>query len=102
MLDEQLHKLGFNPTSCDPCFYVKQTRFDDMLVTAPSKKLQNEFRSAMSTHYKLSEQRDKVSYLGMTIEKRNDCLLVNQHGYLQNLQETPTINLNQVPYVSSY
>jgi hypothetical protein len=94
-LDKHLKKLDFTPTKPDPCLYTKQTsdglmfvttHVDDILLLAPNLKQQSIFIKEFSKQFELVSQFNKVSYLGMTIQRlKNGNISVTQEGYINDI-----------------
>jgi Reverse transcriptase (RNA-dependent DNA polymerase) len=89
MLDKELKKIGFQLSRADRCLYVKKDRHgqiivsvhvDYMLVSSPNKKAQKEFENTISKTFEISVLRGTLSYLGMTIQRDQKGITVDQHG----------------------
>lgn len=95
-INKRIRDLGFKPTKADKCLFYKRTKdglmlisvhVDDMLVTAPNKKLLKKFETQMKEHCELVTQNESISYLGMTIkqDKKTKTIHLTQEGYIKSL-----------------
>ena len=84
---------------------IVSVHVDDMLLTCQSVEDRRWFEQTMETKYRLTKQRDELSYLGMTIRRsassRN--ILISQEGMIaallkkfncEKLQKYPSLPAN--------
>ena len=93
-LDNVLKQIGFLPTVADPCVYQKNTKWgthricthvDDIFSNSPSLQARIKFEDALKKEFEIKGAYDKISYLGMTIEKDKTGIKVSQEGYVDNI-----------------
>jgi hypothetical protein len=93
-LDGILKELGFLPTIADPCVYQKVTNWgthricthaDDIFSNSPSLEARKEFEDGLKKHFEIKGAYDKISYLGMTLEKSKEGIEVSQEGYAESI-----------------
>jgi hypothetical protein len=97
LLDEFLISIGFQPTKADPCLYVHEhpvhgktfaaVHVDDILLLSPNVQQRTWVENTIKSKYQIKIQHDKISYLGMSIERDPDThfIKVSQHGYIKDL-----------------
>lgn len=96
MLDDDLKRMGFVPTTGDRCFYVKftkdgwikiSTHVDDQFVTGYNRKLKLWFERELKKKYEFTIQDEApgISHLGMMVKRTNQGITITQQGYTRNL-----------------
>ena len=109
LLDNELRKVGFVPSSVDPCSYCKKVdggfirlsvHVDDILMTCPrGLNYRKWFEDVLEKQFVLVKQYDTISYLGMIVKKlSNDNISVDQKGYVTSiLQKFGVSNIAKAP-----
>jgi hypothetical protein len=66
---------------------IASNHVDDIICTAPNKKQQKWLERVLEEDFEISKQYNKISYLGMTIEKSpaTGIITVTQEGYIQDI-----------------
>jgi hypothetical protein len=60
---------------------------DDMLLSFPSPSIREWFEASMKKWYELAIQYKNITYLGMSVNKTADGILVHQSGYIETLAD---------------
>ena len=96
-IDKFLRKLGFKPSSVDPCIYVKISPgnaitlvvlyVDDLIVAASNMNLIKAFKQAMSGHYQTKDLGECRWVLGMEVkrDRKNRILELLQTSYMEQV-----------------
>ncbi|VVC38744.1 Reverse transcriptase, RNA-dependent DNA polymerase [Cinara cedri] len=75
----------FNNFICQQGLTKSKSDQYDVLVAGNSMKKVNNLRKLLSDEFKLTDQGDARSFLGIKIERHNNILKMNQAKYLENL-----------------
>jgi hypothetical protein len=93
-LHVKLSQLGFIRSKADLCLYTKMTEVgktylivhvDDMLLSFPTLSIRKWFEMSMLKWYELVIQDKNITYLGMSVNKTHDGILIHQSGYIDTL-----------------
>lgn len=95
-IDDTFKKMGFHPTTSDPCLYVKEqdgkrsfilVYVDDMVVCCHSNQEFETITKALAKQFKFSSLGDLQFFLGIRIEKQDGHYALNQAGYIDKIVE---------------
>jgi transposase InsO family protein len=98
-IDQYLRSLGFKPSAVDACIYIKWVNskdciilglyVDDLVVAASNMKLVNEFKRAISGHYKMKDLGELRFVLGVEVirDRPNRMLRLCQSAYVDQVLE---------------
>ena len=96
-VDKFLRKIGFVPSSVDPCLYIKVESngditiivlyVDDLVVATSSMRLVNQFKEAIKGHYKMKDLGELRWVLGMEVrrDRKARTLEIIQTAYIDQL-----------------
>lgn len=88
---EVITKYGFKRSQNDYCLYNKGNLclllyVDDLLIIGPNIKEIESVKSFLKTQFRMKDLGDNnLTYLGISIRKDSDKILINQTKYLQNV-----------------
>jgi hypothetical protein len=94
MLHNKLVEMGFARSKADECLYVKKAteglltvavHVDDLLLTAPTRALQEWFEIELQSQFEITMQHGNLSYIGLNITQRKDEILITQDKHIQEL-----------------
>lgn len=95
-VDAVFRKLGFKPSSADPCLYVRKRGntytyvliyVDDMLVVCKTEEEFNGIHQALRQHFDVTSLGDVRHFLGIEIERDGNGFVLNQGRYILKLAE---------------
>jgi hypothetical protein len=93
-LDSVLNTFGFIKSVADPCLYTKSISgkliflliyVDDIVLSCYNESQFIEIVKYLSQHFKLTVIGDLKFFLGIQIEKINDCFALNQKQFIQKM-----------------
>ena len=96
LTDYLVNVMGFKKCKADPCLYTLTTKdgimyvaihVDDILLSSPTRELQQHFEEMLAKRFEITTQRDNISYLGLNISKKNNCLHITQDKHIKELVE---------------
>lgn len=90
--------MGFRRSKADECLFIKAfpngqkhilgIHVDDIYSMAPNKQARQQFEKQLRTHLEVKSQYDRVTYLGMNIQKQPDgTIYVHQHKFMKDIIE---------------
>lgn len=95
-IDAVLRQMGFNPSSADPCLYVRRKGnsytyvllyVDDMLVVCRTEEEFKAIHQALRQHFNVTALGDVKHFLGIEIERDGNGFQLNQERYILKLAE---------------
>lgn len=91
ILYQAIIDLGFEPSDFDPCIFISRNRklliaiyVDDILAIGPPD-LCTEFAKQLGQQFRISNQGNVSSFLGINIQRSDSSILLNQIGYINKL-----------------
>ena len=86
--------MKFERSVADPCAYTRPHKegqlyftvhVDDMLLISPSDDARLWFEKDMESQFTITKQVNELSYLGMTVKKSKNGIIVHQRGYIDSM-----------------
>jgi hypothetical protein len=96
LLTDFLIAEGFTQSNVEPCLFsmytdshvVKVIVFvDDILIACNSCSILNDVKARLNHRFKMKDLGEVNWFLGMEIERKDDCISINQTAYLKKLLE---------------
>jgi len=94
VLHQKLKQMKFERSVADPCAYTRPHKdgqlyltvhVDDMLLISPSDDARLWFEKDMESQFTITKQVNELSYLGMTVKKSKNGIIVHQRGYIDSM-----------------